>query len=257
LKPLKTVNEEREQDTFDKLMVFEEPQEGYDYSCGIDTADGLGKEDEDRTVVSMTRNRFNDEFDYQVAELTSIRMNAAQVVGFAACMAAWYGERTRDTRGVKFCVEQVTRPGDTCQHQLKLMGFHYHHKPRRYDSKKIKEDAGHKEGWFSNVWSVPILMTRFTEAVNGGWYRPASKWLIEELKTLERHAAVGRASKMVHRSGYHDDRIRAAAQSFFTAHDFDVLAERAQKRYALPTDKLPPLSRAECQGSLVGVGDWD
>jgi hypothetical protein len=257
LVPMLEVDENVETDTFDKLMVFEEPKAGYDYSCGIDTADGLGKEDEDRTCASMTRNRYGDEFDYQVAELVSNRMNSAQVVGFAACMAAWYGENTRDPRGVKFCVEQITRPGDTCQHQLKLMGFHYHHKPRRYDSKKVHDDAGKKEGWYSNAWSVPILMTRFTEAVNGGWYRPASKGLIEELKTLERHVAAGRASKLEHRSGYHDDRVRAAAQSFFTAHDFDVLAERAQKRYALPQDKNPPLSRAVCSMNAMGVGGWE
>ena len=257
LVPLKEFDEEIEANTFDKLLVYEEPRAGCTYSCGIDTADGLGKEDEDRTCVSMTRNRFGDEFDYQVAELVSNRINSAQIVGFAAAMAAWYGEKSHDPRGVKFCVEQIGRPGDTCQHQLKLMGFHNHHKPRRYDSKKIKDDSGRKEGWFSNVWSVPILMTRFTEAVNGGWYRPASRWLIEELKTLERHAAAGRISKMEHRSGQHDDRVRAAAQSFFTAHDFDVLAERAQKRYALPAEKNPPLIKSVCSLNLVGVGGWD
>jgi len=257
LVPLLPVSEEQEVDSFDKLLVYEEPKPGCDYSCGIDTADGLGKEDEDHTCVSMTRNRYGDEFDYQVAELTSNRINSAQIVGFAACMAAWYGERTRDSRGVKFCVEQISRPGDTCQHQLKLMGFHWHHTPRRYDSKKIKDDSGKKQGWYSSAWSVPILMTRFTEAVNGGWYRPASKWLIEELKTLERHAAAGRASKLEHRSGQHDDRVRAAAQSYFTAHDFDILADRAQKRYALPTDKNPLLSRAISSANMVAVGGWD
>ena len=257
LVPLKPVDEEEENDTLDKLLVYEEPKPGCDYSCGIDTADGLGKEDEDRTCVSMTRNRFGDESDYQVCELTSNRINSAQIVGFAACLAAWYGEQTRNPLGVKFCVEQISRPGDTCQHQLKLMGFHNHHKPRRYDSKKIKDDSGKKEGWFSNVWSVPMLMTRFTEAVNGGWYRPSSRWLIEELKTLERHEAAGRASKMVHRSGYHDDRVRAAAQSYFTIHDMDVLADRAQRRYSPPTSLNPPLCRATCSLNAVAVGGWD
>jgi hypothetical protein len=257
LVPLLPVDEDVETDSFDKLLVFEEPKAGCDYSCGIDTADGLGKEDEDRTCLSVTRNRFGDEFDYQVAEFVSNRVNSAQIVGFAACVAAWYGEKSRDPRGIKFCVEQITRPGDTCQHQLKLMGFYHHHKPRRYDSKKIKDNSSKKEGWYSNVWSVPILMTNFTEAVNGGWYRPASKWLIEELKTLERHAAAGRASKMEHRSGQHDDRVRAAAQSFFTAHDFDVLAERAQRRYSPPKNDNPPLIVTPCRLNMVGVGGWE
>ena len=77
-------------------------------------------------------------------------------------------------------------------------------------------------------------MTRFVEAVNGNWYVPKSRWCIEELKTLERRQAAGK-SKMTHRSGQFDDRVRAAAQSFFCAHDLDVLADRAQKRCFVPT----------------------
>jgi hypothetical protein len=60
-----------------------------------------------------------------------------------------------------------------------------------------------------------------------------------------------------HRSGQHDDRVRAAAQSFFTAHDFDILADRSQKRYALPTEKAPPLSKAVCSSNMVSVGGLD
>lgn len=101
-----------------------------------------------------------------------------------------------------------------------------------------------------------MLMTRFTEAVNGGWYRPSSKWLIQELKNLERHEAAGR-SKMEHRSGQHDDRVRAAAQSYFTAHDFDILADRSQKRYALPSEKNAPVSKAVCSANQVSVGRLD
>jgi hypothetical protein len=59
---------------------------------------------------------------------------------------------------------------------------------------------------------------------------------------------------MEHRSGQHDDRVRAAAQSFFTAHDFDILADRAQKRYALPQEKNPPLIMKPCSVNEVSVG---
>lgn len=97
-------------------------------------------------------------------------------------------------------------------------------------------------------------MTRFVESINGGWYVPKSRWLIEELKTLERRQAAGK-SKMVHRSGQFDDRVRAAAQSFFCAHDLDVLADRAQKRYAgPPKDGTPPQQRRAGQ---IGIGGWD
>lgn len=251
--PLKDMDESIEMNTMDRLMVYDPPQRGYLYAAGIDTADGLGKEDEERTVLSITNNRFNGESDIQCAELTSNKINSAQIVAFAACVGAWYGKNSPDGRGMKYCVEQVRGPGDTCQHQLKMMGFNNHHKPRRYDGKKIKENSGNKEGWYSNGWSVPMLMARFQEAVNGGWYIPKSRWLIEELRTLERHETGGK-SKMEHRSGQYDDRVRAAAQSYFTSHDFDILTERSQQR-ATPPRKKEQRPKGPGSANQLSVGD--
>lgn len=252
--PLISRPEDEEENTMDRLLIFEHPSRWNQYTLGIDTADGLGKEDEERTVLSLAKNRFQGGYDEQVAELTSNRLNAAQAVAFAACIGAYYGPFVPDSRGVLYAIEQVGRPGETCQHQLKMMGFHRHYKPKRFDSVKTKDEIGKKLGWWSSPWSVPILMTRFVESINGGWYVPKSRWLIEELKTLERRQAAGK-SKMVHRSGQFDDRVRAAAQSFFCAHDLDVLADRAQKRYAGPLkDGTPPQQRRAGQ---IGIGGWD
>jgi hypothetical protein len=253
--PLIPMDEEVERNTMDRILIYEEPQKGQYYSCGIDTADGLGKEDEDRTVLSVANNRFQGEADKQVAEFTSNKVNAAQVVAFAACLGAYYGPYCPDSRGMKYVIEQIGRPGETCQHQLKMMGFNHHHKPKRYDNKKIKSEAGSHEGWWSSPWSVPMLMTRFVEAVNGGWYVPSSRWLIEELKTLERHATSGK-SKMEHRTGQHDDRVRAAAQSFFTAHDMDILTERAKRRYDVPVKKNNDPNKGRCMSNTFSVGEW-
>jgi hypothetical protein len=119
----------------------------------------------------------------------------------------------------------------------------------------VKETAGHKEGWFSNAWSVPFLMNRFIEAVNGKWYKPNSKYFIAELRDLERKIAAGGRSKMEHQSGKFDDRVRAAAHSYITRHHFDILAERAQKRYAAPTAKLPEVNYSHCNHTSISVGD--
>ena len=254
--PLLPVNEDIETETFDKLLVYEPPQQGADYSCGVDSADGLDQPDEERACASINRNMYGVEADRQCAELTSKRMNPAQLTAFVACMAAWYGEKTKDWRGVKFAIEQIKGPGDTCQNQLKIMGFNFHHKPKRYDSKKVKDESRSKEGWYSNAWSVPILMNSFVDAVNGGWYRPASKWLIEELKTLERHTASGK-SKMEHRQGQFDDRVRAAATAYFTFHDLDDLAGRSQRRYAQPEKKKSSPESGRCRANAVSVGNWE
>lgn len=194
--------------------------------------------------------------DVQVAELCSNRINAPQMVAFAACLAAWYGENTKDSRGCKFAIEQRTRPGDDCQLQLKLMGFTFHHIDTRYDNKTLKESHGTKQGWYSNAWSVPMLVNRFVDAINNGWYIPQSPFLIRELGSLERKVNKTGKSKMEHQSGKFDDRFRAAAQSYFTRHAFDVMAERSQIKYAPPTEKLPELNLEYAKVAEVSVGDW-
>ena len=246
--PLKEFNQYEERKALDKVLIYEPPNsrpdhegEAENYSIGIDTADGLGHDDEERTCLSICRSMKDEEQDEQVAELCSNRINAPQLVGFAACLAAWYGKNSIDPRGCKFAIEQRERPGDDCQLQLKLMGFTHHHVDTRYDSKKLNENKGVKEGWYSNAWSVPMLMQRFMDALLNGWYKPNSKYLIAELGSLERKlATTGRGkSKMEHQSGKFDDRVRAAAQSYFTRHAFDVMAERSNRRYRPPVGKLP------------------
>lgn len=261
--PLLPFDDKEEISSLDKLLVFEPPNmapghegDAQDYSIGVDTSDGLGKVEDDRCVLSGTRNMGNEKSDIQVFEFSSIRMNPPQTVGFAACIAAWYGQNTKDPRGVKFVIEQRTRSGDDCQFQLSLMGFKYHHIPTQYDTKNVKENSGQRMGWWSFDWSVAMLMNRFVDAVNGGWYKPNSPYLIRELGSLERQVANSGKTKMKHQSGKHDDRVRAAAQSYFTRHAFDILAERSQKRYAPPTTKKPELDLSHANIAQVSVGSW-
>jgi hypothetical protein len=255
--PLLPIDEETESYTFDKLLVYEHPQRGGLYSFGVDTAHGLGKEDEDRFCGSMTRVSNGSGVDIQCAELTSNRFSPAQSVPFLAAIATWYGQKSGNPRGVKFSIEQVEGPGDTCQNQLKIMGFNWHHTPGRLDGKKIKDENRHREGWYSTRTTVPILMDRFVEAVNGGWYIPRSKWLIEELKTLERHVVDGGRDKMIHQKNKHDDRVRAAAQSYLNCHTYDDLAQRSQKRYAVPKNKQRDPYEGHCMLNSVSVGADD
>ena len=255
--PMLPVNEENESDTFDLLWVYEPPQRGAVYSCGVDTAHGLGKEDEDRFCGSMTRVSTGSGCDFQCAEYTSNRLSPSQSVPVLAAMATWYGQKSGYYRGVKFSIEQVEGPGDTCQNQLKIMGFNYHHTPGRLDGKKIKDENRHREGWYSNKTTVPILMDRFVEAVNGGWYVPGSRWLIEELRTLERHVVDGGRDKMIHQKNKHDDRVRAAAQSYLNLHTYDDLAQRSQRRYALPQRKKVDPNEGRCMMNAVAVGMFD
>lgn len=255
LVPLLPIDEAEENPWLDRLIIYEEPKAGRDYSIGIDTADGLNKPDEDRTVINVTLSAKGNFPDIQCAELASLRINPPQAVGFAAALGAWYGKKARDPRGAKFCIEQRERPGDDCQHQLKMMGFLFHHDMIRYDDKKVKETNSNKQGWYSNTWSRPFIMNRFVDAVNNGWYKANSKWLIRELANLERKTTVAGKTKIEHQSGKKDDRVLAAALAYITRHHMDVLSERSQKRYELRRGNLPELKEEYSNVATMSVGD--
>jgi hypothetical protein len=253
--PLKPFNELVERDSLDKLLVFEDPIMGRDYSMGIDTADGLGKDDEDRSCFNLTRSAKGNMPDVQVCEFASNRINPPQLVGFAGAVCAWFHPYCADERGVKLCIEQRMRPGDDCQLQLKFMGFTFHHVMTRYDGKKVKENMGQKEGWYTNEWSRPFITNRFVDAVTNGWYKPNSKFLLAELADFERTISARGKSRMDHQSGKHDDRIWAAAQAYITRHHLDVLSERSKTKYLPKTGVLPTVSREFPRLGNVSVGD--
>jgi hypothetical protein len=255
--PLKTCDDDDEKQSLGRVRVFEEPKAGYDYSIGIDTADGLGMEDEDRAVLQVTHSVVGDACDNQVCEFVDNRVNAPQMVGFAACLGAWYGEKTKDPRGVKFCIEQRMRSGDDCQLQLKFMGFTWHHiHVPAYDARgSVKENKGHIEGFRTNETTRPMVFGRFIDAINNGWYRPNSKWLLQECRDFVRKTLSTGKTKMDHESGKHDDRIMAAALSYFTRHAFDVMADRSTKRYSLPTGKLPEINYEYAATGMLAIGD--
>ena len=255
LVPLRPSENKIESHSFDRIFVWEPPLQGRDYSIGIDTADGLGKPDEDRTIINVTQSATGNHPDVQCAELASLRINPPQAVGFAACLGAWYGAKCRDPRGTKFIIEQRERPGDDCQLQLKLMGFTFQHKMIRYDNTKVKENDAIKEGWYSGTWSVPLMMNRFIDAIKNGWYRPNSKWLLAELADLEKKVSAAGKTKIEHKSGKKDDRVRAAAMAYFTRHHLDILVERATKSYTLHRGNLPEIKNEYANVGSMSVGD--
>jgi hypothetical protein len=237
LVPLKFFDDSEDGNCFDKLLVFEEPRDGMEYVEAVDTADGLGMPNEDRSYISVHRVQHGRERDVQVAAFSSLRMNAAQSGRLAAAIAVLYttdGDGTitsSNPMGMKFIIEQTRKAGDDCQLALKIMGFYDHHVMIRYDDKgNIVETKGHKEGWYTSKWSRPFLLTKFVAAVTSGFFKPNCPILIRQLATFVRKEKSG-ISEMTHEVGQHDDAIFGAAQGWITAHHLDGESERLQLKY--------------------------
>lgn len=235
--PLKPFDDSTDEACFDKLLMFHPPEDGAEYAISVDTADGLGLPNEDRSTLSVQKKGKRGDRDVQVASFTSLTLNSAQMSRIAAAVAVFYG-----TDGVgnitsgnemiaRFIIEQRRKAGDECQHQLKIMGFLDHHIMHSYDDKgNIDPNKGTKEGWFTGEWSRYILLNRFISAVTLGWLKLNDPIVLRQLKTfVRRESKTGKKrSEMGHDVGEHDDNIFACAMGWTTLHDLENWAERLE-----------------------------
>lgn len=245
--PLKSFDDSTDEACFNKLLVFEEPQDRRRYSEGIDVAQGLGLPNEDRSCCTVLRNEWGRDRDTQAASFTSLDVNAAQMARIAAAIACYYttdgsGNMTsEDPMGMKFIIEQIRKSGDECLNQLILMGFYNHHVMHFYDDKDstTNPNKGHKLGWRTVEWSRDILLSKFVNYTNMGWFKPNDPILIRQLKTFIRRKVGEDKAKMIHERGEHDDNIFSAAMALLTAHDIEIEASRITNRYKPPSDSGP------------------
>jgi hypothetical protein len=256
LVPLKAFDDSRDENCFDKLLIFEAPENGAEYAHGIDCAYGLNNPNEDRSSLSVHINNHGDEPDRQVAAFTSLRVNSPQMARIAACVAVLFGTdgngnvTSGDPMMGKFVIEQVRKPGDECQHQLKIMGFLHHHIMHFYDAKgNIDPNKGSKEGWRTTRWSRSILLERFVDAVNTGWLELNDPITVRQLADFERKYKERGLSEMEHATGAHDDNIFSNAMCWTTNHDLDNTALRLEKKFR-PAKKLEVNDDAWCTRSM-------
>jgi hypothetical protein len=224
-------------DPLEKFLIWQEPQEGYDYSIGWDTGTGVGG---DRSVVSVNRKGMSDsEPDLQVAEFASDSIGLQDICWWACAAAALYSKYMKDTphNSPKIAIEMKRKYGDGPYHEAKLAGFRrWHEWGSNFDVKTWKEKVGKhgRVGWFTNEWSRPLLLSRFFGAVENGWYTVRSKWLAQEIAEMEQKVTDSGKTRADHEAGKHDDRVFAAAMSYFTTHQCDVMAVRMKHRYEQP-----------------------
>ena len=236
-----------------KLMVFHPPEPGFDYSIGVDTSNGMGK---DSTVICVTAPaQRRGEPDVQVAEFRSAYVSHVAAYAFVMCIAAYYSrymENSTPHRNPIVGVEQIASVGDVAQVQMRKMGYTRFPSFIRYDGKDLKKQKSRKIGWYTNSWSRPILVDSFVHSVQNGWYVINSPWLIDECKHFEVHYTASGKEKKEHEEGEHDDGLFAAAISEIIVNDLKSMTERSQKRFsALNSQLLPPVNVEPYQGQVI------
>lgn len=238
-----------------KLMVFYPPTPGIDYSIGVDTSNGMG---EDSTVICVTApTSRRGQPDIQVAEFRSAYVSHVEAYAFIMCIAAYYSRFMEDStphRNPIVGVEQIASVGDVAQVQMRKMGYTRFPSFIRYDSKDLKKQKSKKIGWYTNVWSRPILVDSFVHSVQNGWYVINSPWLIDECKHFEVHYTASGKEKKEHEEGEHDDGLFAAAISEIIVNDLKSMTERSKKRFgAADQQALPPINVEKYAGQVFST----
>jgi hypothetical protein len=244
-------------DPLEKMLIFREPEDGFDYSMGWDTGTGVGG---DRSTLCMTRHGVDAEPDEQVAEFASDSVSLDDIYVYGCALAGYYSKHMASIRKPhpKICIEMKRKFGDGPYHVSKLMGYHrWHEWGQGFDRKTFTDKVGKhgRIGWYTNEWSRPLLLSRFFGAVENGWFVVRSKWLASEITDMEQKVTESGKTRADHAKGEHDDRVFAAAMSYFTLHQHDVMVERLKMRYESPSDGGIFIETGACKQTIVIPGE--
>jgi hypothetical protein len=226
-----------------KFFVYREPERGYDYSGGVRTGNGIGVGD---TVISIARRgRDPQEPDIQVAEFRSDEVSHVEAYAWVLAIAAYYGKYMQPDANASqwdytdatkrepyIAIEQMQQVGDSCQFQLRKMGYRRFHKMVRYDTpaKSMKKSKSHRIGWFSSTWSTPMYTDSFVVWVRNGWYQVNSPFTIREMEIWEQRETASGKAKYTTSDEWGDAGLLANAMAAFCVNDLKPLAERTLKR---------------------------
>lgn len=240
-----------------KLFIYRNAmtKDTFETSLGIDTSNGISA---DSSVISGSTKGNGLVPDIQLASFRSEYINHVQAFAFAMPIALYMKMLNKNPNEIHrwpFCgIEQIAAVGDTCQVQLRRMGYPTGRFFRfgRYDGVELNKKSSQKVGWYTVRWSRDLLIGYFVHAIKNGWYKPNSPWLIEECRTFEIHLTSTGKEKMEHSSVAHDDEIFGSAISTFINHDIDTLAERGNKKLMPHADTdIPEIDIAPYKGLTI------
>lgn len=231
-----------------KLFIYPKAmqKDTLETSLGIDTSNGISQ---DSTVIAGAAKGNGLVPDIQIAEFRSEYVNHVEAFAFAFPIALFLRSISRNPNDIlkwPWCgIEQIAAVGDTCQVQLRRMGYPLGRFFRfgRYDSVELNKKSSQKVGWYTVRWSRDLLIGYFIHAIRNGWYKLNSPFTIDECRTFEVHYTTTGKEKMEHSSTGHDDGLFGNAIATFINHDLDTLAERGNKKL-MPhdEDEMPEIS---------------
>ena len=214
-----------------KLLIFEWPEEGYDYGIGIDNSGGTKQ---DNSVIAVNRHSLRgNEPDAICALFASNTINPANMHTYGMAIAALY-KTAMEGREPLVGIEQVYGMGDVMQTQMLGMGYKRMYKFSRLDGLNPEKDKkrSKKLGWYTHEWSRNFMLSLYKNAVENHWLRLNDPFLIkQEIPSFQADQTEGGKTKFEHEQGKKDDRIFATGIAFTILNDTESMTRRTEKPF--------------------------
>lgn len=178
-----------------KLFVWEPPLEGYDYVVSYDDAKGVQK---DNVAIEVLRLATLTRKAEQVAEWAANDYSAYDAWPVLLSILLYYARYLPTNRYPLAVIEQAVA-GAVVQRSIQERG--YRRIFQRFSSTHANTFLGY--GWETTHHTRPIMIDTLQKSVLDRWVQLNSKWLINEIDTLERNPGSG---KVEAKPGCHDDR---------------------------------------------------
>lgn len=235
-------------DPMGKLLVWEFPQDHYEYYCIIDTGEGIGR---DRTVIEMFRKGDPGDQDIQVAEWASDKASAYDVWPVVLALCTFFTVNNGLKVQAPLVVPELAAGGEAIVIELRKLGY-----ARFYVKRNLAKRGGAATqstviGWKTTSTSKPAVVSKFQQAI--GQYELAinSPYVVDEMADFTPKGAIYPA---------HDDRLVPCAIGTYVMHEYDFgRSETAGHRYrqsaATAAERYPVYSPgAEAQPVAADYG---
>jgi len=191
------------------LRIWEWPNPGSEYACGVDVAGGMGEtsSEADYSVVAVIRLGGAHGPDVQVATFRSNLVTSIELAYIANYLGLWYNEALMS---IEYNTYQTC--GDTVRLQLSYPNLY---RWKHLDS--VSSVQSNKYHWITQANSKPRLYENMAMRLKARLIEIRSDNCVEELKTFQKEEFASKSAGAA--EGMHDDEILATMIADYTAHE--------------------------------------
>lgn len=212
-------------DHFNRLWVWEFPQDNAEYCVALDSAEGVGR---DQTVIQVYRRGTPLAPTKQVARFSSDAISGLEAWAIMLMLCEYYSTWS-------LAKSDYARPlaapetGASTDGRAVVAEFIKRYYPNIYlrrtlDARNPDPSLRSKYGWETTPATRPILTSWLVKLLKGMYMDLSDPWTIDEMRDfVANESAVTRKIRLEHDTDSHDDHLFASAIGVVTIHDLDTL----------------------------------